>query len=219
MATSKAQRFGIWVIVVLMILGTLVSFVIIALANQNDATDAALVQKQQTEYQQAQTEYAEKLHAVFTENFGEYATYSDRVSEFDAEAVTELQSEDLKVGEGAVVPEGGKVTAFYVGWNPKGEVFDSSFENGKVVKAPFDTSVGAIEGWDKGAVGMHEGGVRLLTIPAELAYGETGSGESIPPNTPLRFIMFVLPADIELPEQPEMPEELYQSLIRQYGGQ
>lgn len=217
MATAKGQRIGIWVIIVFMVVGTIGSFAIIALQNKNQATDTARQADLQAEHQANLAKHAEKLQTIFTNLFGDSAPYQERVAEFDANSVTELASEDLKAGEGAEIKEGGSFKAFYIGWGPDGKIFDSSFENNKVKTSPFDTSVGVIDGWKQGAVGMREGGVRLLTIPSALAYGETGSGESIPPNTPLKFILFVVPSDTELPEEPQMSDELYQSLMRQYG--
>ena len=73
------------------------------------------------------------------------------------------------------------------------------------MKAPFTASPGqVIKGWSNGVVGMKVGGVRELTIPSEQGYGATGSGASIPPNTPLKFVMMVIPT----PEQVEVPQEL-----------
>lgn len=64
-----------------------------------------------------------------------------------------------------------------------------------------------IKGWSQGVIGMKIGGVRELTIPYDLAYGETGSGDKIPANTPLKFVIML----IEQPEtivQPEPSDEL-----------
>lgn len=42
-------------------------------------------------------------------------------------------------------------------------------------------------GWVEGVVGMSPGEVRLLTIPPELAYGDAGFGELIPPGSVVVF--------------------------------
>ena len=43
-----------------------------------------------------------------------------------------------------------------------------------------------IRGWDKGVVGMKEGGIRKLTIPPDVGYGDKATG-TIPANSTLIF--------------------------------
>ena len=104
------------------------------------------------------------------------------------EVGSSLEIRDLAVGEGAAVEAGDKVTVHYLGTLADGTVFDASWRRG----TPFTTTIGVgmvIQGWDQGIIGMREGGRRLLKIPSDLAYGETGSGASIPPDTPLLFVV------------------------------
>ena len=44
-----------------------------------------------------------------------------------------------------------------------------------------------IPGFEMGIVGTNKGTVRKIKIPAELAYGATGAGNIIPPNSDLIF--------------------------------
>src|SRR3569832_1978662 len=92
-----------------------------------------------------------------------------------------LQIEDLKVGTGAEAKAGQRVEVHYVGTLTNGSKFDSSRDRGE----GFVFKLGAgqvIKGWDQGVAGMKIGGLRKLTIPAHLGYGERGAGGVIPPN-------------------------------------
>jgi len=112
----------------------------------------------------------------------------DPQAESDAETITTasgLQYQDDVFGTGAEAFPGASVTVHYTGWLTDGTQFDSSIDRG----APFDFVLGVggvILGWDEGVAGMKVGGVRILTIPPELAYGSTGQG-SIPPDATLIF--------------------------------
>ena len=100
--------------------------------------------------------------------------------------VTELQIIDLVVGTGAEAATGQVVSVHYTGWLADGTKFDSSLDQGD----PFSFPLGegrVIQGWDQGVVGMKVGGKRRLIIPPELAYGEEGFSNVIPPNAELTF--------------------------------
>jgi FKBP-type peptidyl-prolyl cis-trans isomerase FkpA len=104
-----------------------------------------------------------------------------------------LEKVDEKVGDGPEAKTGDKVKVHYTGTLMNGKEFDSSRGPGK---QPFSFELGkgaVIKGWDEGVPGMKVGGKRKLTIPWQLAYGETGSGDKIPPKAALKF-------DIELLE-------------------
>lgn len=109
-----------------------------------------------------------------------------------AAPITKLEVIDVKAGNGKEATAGSTVTVHYTGWlydakagKNHGTQFDSS-----VGKTPFSFPLGAkrvIKGWDAGVAGMKTGGKRTLIIPAEMAYGERGAGNVIPPNAPLVF--------------------------------
>lgn len=197
MATPKKQRIGIWIIAAVMLVGTLGSFAVMVLANENSQQDLAEQQKlyddymKQLEKQKAEDERTAKM--LSDKYYSEFAKYRDMPASFDESSVGDtVATNDLKAGDGAEIKEGTKYKAYYIGWTPKGTVFDSSFDD-KSLKAPIDTSqMSLIEGWNKGVVGMKVGGVREITIPSDLAYGEEGSGEKIGPNTPIKFIVMII---------------------------
>ncbi len=104
-----------------------------------------------------------------------------------------MEMVDLKPGAGAAIAAGQKAVVEYTGWlyetsaaDKKGRQFDSSKNAGQ----PFRFTVGAgqvIKGWDQGVAGMKVGGRRRLTIPADMAYGDVGAGNVIPPGATLIF--------------------------------
>jgi FKBP-type peptidyl-prolyl cis-trans isomerase len=109
---------------------------------------------------------------------------------------TELEGglvvEDIKIGDGYEVKPGGAVVAHYHGTlKTDGKVFDSSFERGEPVAFPLG---GVIEGWGKGVPGMKIGGIRKLTIPAKMAYGERSPSPDIPANSDLVFTIQLVDA-------------------------
>jgi len=212
MATPKSQRIGIWIIAIVMLIGTVGSFAVMVLANKNNAVDQQRINQLSQQYQKDYKAYQDKVNAqaaqLSEKYFAEFNQYSGRSATFDKnDANKDLKKEDLKVGDGDMLGSDATFTAYYIGWTPDGKVFDSSIDNGKL-KAPITAAPGGvIPGWIKGVDGMKIGGVRELTIPAGEAYGETGNGSSIPANTPLKFVVMVIPAPEKIIE-PQMPQEL-----------
>ncbi|MEG0881296.1 MAG: FKBP-type peptidyl-prolyl cis-trans isomerase [Janthinobacterium sp.] len=111
--------------------------------------------------------------------------------------VKEFAFPDLVKGTGATAAAGDTLTVLYTGW-----LYDASKPDGK--GAQFETSpplegftfvlgIGKmILGWDRGLIGMQEGGTRRLLIPYDLGYGVSGSRDKtgavvIPPYAGLVF--------------------------------
>ena len=110
------------------------------------------------------------------------------------DTVTKLTTDVLRKSKGPTVNNTDAVLVFYQGTLLNGEEFDANFDFSSFEpvegRDPFSFTLGAsqvIEGWDKGLVGERLGSVVELTIPADQAYGEAGSGDRIPPNSPLKF--------------------------------
>jgi peptidylprolyl isomerase len=102
----------------------------------------------------------------------------------------QLVTEDIVEGDGKTAKAGDVVSMQYVGnsWST-GEQFDASWDRGaQPLEFPLGTGR-VIPGWDKGIVGMKEGGRRLLVIPPDMAYGPQGSPPVIGPNETLIFVV------------------------------
>ncbi|XP_061962693.1 70 kDa peptidyl-prolyl isomerase-like isoform X2 [Populus nigra] len=98
-----------------------------------------------------------------------------------------LKKKLVKEGEGWDTPSAGdEVEVHYTGTLVDGTQFDSSRERGTTFK--FKLGQGqVIKGWDEGIKTMKKGENAVFTIPPELAYGESGSPPTIPPNATLQF--------------------------------
>lgn len=95
-----------------------------------------------------------------------------------------LQYEITKEGTGKQPKETSKVTVHYTGKLLDGKVFDSSVDRGEPIEFPLN---GVIKGWTEGLQLMKEGGKAILYIPSDLAYGDNGAGNAIPPGATLIF--------------------------------
>lgn len=101
-----------------------------------------------------------------------------------------LQYQILQQGKGKSPKADSNVRVHYEGRLIDGTVFDSSIARNQPVV--FRTTQ-VITGWTEGLQLMKEGAKYRFFIPAELAYGQIGSGDVIEPNSTLIF-------DVELLE-------------------
>jgi len=107
----------------------------------------------------------------------------------------QLEVKDLVTGKGPAAKPTSTVTVQYYGALYKdGKYFDSSWKRGQ--PATFTLGPGhVIDGFTegiggaKGIAGMKVGGRRIIIMPSALGYGKTGSPPTIPPNSPLVFVV------------------------------
>jgi len=98
----------------------------------------------------------------------------------------QLEISTIQEGTGRPAESGDTVSVHYTGTLLDGTKFDSSLDRGE----PFSFVLGTgwvIAGWEQGVLGMRVGEKRELVLSPELAYGDRGSGEIIPPNATLIF--------------------------------
>ena len=115
--------------------------------------------------------------------------------ELTSESTTELETNDISQGSGAIVQPGNAVYIHYVGVSAStGEEFDSSWDRGRSEFIGYISGTGnVIQGLDEGLLGMQVGGRRTVVIPPSLAYGENGAGDGlIAPNETLIFTVDLL---------------------------
>lgn len=106
--------------------------------------------------------------------------------------VSNLQIQDIKVGNGPVATASSTVSVLYTGAVAStGIIFQASTDNSpSPVQLPLAQT---IPGWQQGIAGMKVGGTRRILIPASLAYGSNPpQGSGIPPNAPLVFDVTLL---------------------------
>ena len=115
-----------------------------------------------------------------------------------------------KPGDGKKIIHHSWVQIEYTGSFESGEVFDTNIGKDR----PLVVQMGmkeVIPGFEQGIIGTTKGTKRKIKIPAELAYGEKGGGDVIPPNTDLIFefeIIDVLDPHYKMIDSEELIEKI-----------
>lgn len=198
--TSTKQRVIIGAIAIIMLGSMIAGYAAIVINgsksksnSSNNGVDEAKVAQYTEEYEAKQAELAEATKS----DFDKFVKYKGEVKAYNESAANDggVQTKDIEKGSGDKLGEGdNNYLAYYIGWCADESVFDSVFDNNSnptKFESILDPAAGMIEGWNVGVVGMRLGGVREITIPGELAYGESREicGGT---NKPLKFLVMAV---------------------------
>jgi len=115
-----------------------------------------------------------------------------------------LQYKVIKEGKGDKPKDSDVVETNYRGTTIDGKEFDSSAKHGSSFSFPVS---GVIKGWSEALKLMPVGSKWELYIPSELAYGDEGYGEDIPPGSTLIFEVELLNIKKNAGTAPAGPEQ------------
>ena len=186
------------------------------------ATEAGQIDDSKVaEYEAAYNEKLEEFKKASKSDYDEFIGFKSELKAFNEASANEagVEVKDLKEGTGSEVSDDNYL-AYYVGWCADESVFDSSFDNNDNPTAfskILDPSAGMIEGWNEGVKGMKLGGIRRITMPGEMAYGdsmEICGGY----NKPLRFMVMAIPKEEPMKSMAAELDDAYMRVqYAQYG--
>ena len=158
-------------------------------------SDAEIQDTMRSFQQEMQTKAQERALAVAMKNITEGATFLAENAKKPGVVTlpSGLQYSVIVEGTGKKPQATSTVKTHYTGRLLDGTEFDSSIKHGQPAVFPCN---GVIPGWTEALLLMKEGSKWELYIPSNLAYGEQGAGNVIPPNATLIF-------EIELLEDPK----------------
>jgi len=163
-----------------------------ATADLEEGEEAPETRLDDEQYQETLRAYGTVLADRMEQRFKEEnTTFYDTTAVEEGWTKTEsgLLYKVVEAGDGLSPAEIDMVTVHYTGKLADGTVFDSSVERGQPASFPLN---GVIAGWTEGVQLMQVGATFEFVIPAELAYGETGAGQSIPGGAVLHFTVELL---------------------------
>jgi len=156
---------------------------------------ADLVEKQAV----APTPSDDKAHDVSPEEQPSIVEKDGAVTGLDFSGIAEpeldtpVQRVVLEEGTGRELKASDTVTVNYLGSTYDADApFDESYSGGQPLNSPLS---GLIQGWSIGLTGVKVGSRVLLQIPPAYGYGAQGSGDSIPGNATLWFVIDVVKAE------------------------
>lgn len=228
--TTWQTRLVVGIIAFLMLFSTVAVYALIVLSNEKqkktNASATAELTKVEKELSAAKEELTKDSEELSKKHYETLSKYRSKAKSYNAKAVDDagLKTEDLVVGNGPEITKDSSYYGYYIGWCADESVFDSSFdnfENPKSLKSPLEYEAGKtnlIAGWSEGVIGMKVGGVREISIPGALAYGETREicgGK----NSPLKFVVYTIDPGEDFKNKIKKYNELYQQYTVLYYSQ
>lgn len=139
------------------------------------------------------SKYMEQLKKIAEKNLkeGEEFLSKNKTREGIKVLADGLQYKVITEGSGECPKDTDTITINYKGTLIDGTEFDSSYKRGQPAKFSL-IGAGVIKGWSEALPMMKVGSKWELYVPANLAYGERGAGQSIGPNSALVFEMELL---------------------------
>ncbi len=194
--TSPKQRIVISVIAFVMLGSIIASYAAIILNNGNSSTDTTskISEEKLMQYEEEYNSKLAEFESATKGDFDKFIQFRNQISAYNEAAANDgpVATQDLVIGDGKELTSGDSdYYAYYVGWCADESIFDSSFDNNDNPTAfakILNASLGMIEGWNTGVIGMRINGIRIITIPESLAYSssmEICGGY----NKPLKFMI------------------------------
>lgn len=190
-STTKAQRMGIWILAIVMAIGTLVSFFIFLLPTSN----VPVKTNEQKEYERQLAEFQKQQEQcpsgpVEDKKVEPAPTVPELTPAGD---IAELRTEEVTAGEGEQIVAGDCVELFYHGVLASDAKAFSGGDNYAQGIPYRSVTTGFVPGFAEGLVGMKVGGERKIFIPSEMAYGANPpEGGDIPQNADLVFVVRII---------------------------
>ena len=223
--TSPKQRVFIILIAILMLGSIVAGYAAIVLnggKTSGATTESKISEEKLAEYEEAYNKKVAEFSEATKGDFEKFIKYKSEITAYNETSANSggMQTKDLKTGSGEEIKDGVEYLAYYVGWCADESIFDSSFDNNDnptSFSKILDASLGMIEGWNLGVEGMEIGGIREITIPGELAYGdsmEICGGK----NKPLKFMVMTKAKEGSLKTLAEELDEANMRLQYAYYG-
>lgn len=218
--TTK-QRLIFALVAAILLGSSIAAYVMIVMGNGTVNYTKMNLEQLQTAYSEKTAEIDAEAAKLSEQYFETFKEYKKNVKGYNSSTANSggVQATDLKEGDGATIGNSG-YAAYYIGWCANEEIFDTSFDNfdnPTSLKAPISVNESSlIEGWYLGMEGAKIGGVREITIPGSLAYGESHEicGGT---NSPLKFIVMPIEESENYKKLNSDLEKIYTALSNLYA--